>query len=140
MRTICADMSSLQTYNRDLSISQKRIRLVYNCRHICLLLILYWLFRNNLCDIDNVCHTDLYIIVMFAVPYLCFIQFLLMWQHICTYLVHLYALCRHYFKNWENAANPGKWNPIGLVHSNISTLQIKHPACFSNVNQKHVIF
>jgi hypothetical protein len=42
-----------------LSISLKRIRLVYNCRHVCLSLkILYWLFRNNLCDIDNVCSTS----------------------------------------------------------------------------------
>jgi hypothetical protein len=42
----------------DLSISLKRIRLVYGCRYICLSLkVLYWLFRNNLCDINNVCHT-----------------------------------------------------------------------------------
>ncbi|ONM00147.1 hypothetical protein ZEAMMB73_Zm00001d030093 [Zea mays] len=34
--------TSLQTYNRDLSISLKRIRLMYGCRYICLLLkILY---------------------------------------------------------------------------------------------------
>jgi hypothetical protein len=37
----------------------KRIRLVYGCRHICLTLkILYWLFRNNLCDADNIYHTN----------------------------------------------------------------------------------
>jgi hypothetical protein len=140
MRTICADMSSLQTYNKDLSISQKRIRLVYDCRHICLLLILYWLFRNNLCDIDNVCHTDFayHSDVCRSIS-----MFHTFFTHVATHMHRpslFICIVPPLLQELENAANPGKWNPIGLVHSNISTLQIKHPACFSNVNQKHVIF
>ena len=50
MRTIHAAMPSLQTYNKDLSISLKRIRLMYGCRHI-------WLLLEIVRQVDS-CNTD----------------------------------------------------------------------------------
>jgi hypothetical protein len=71
----------------------KRIRLVYGCRHICLTLkILYWLFRNNLCDVDNIYHTNFayYSDVCCSVSMFHAI-FLLPSQRTGTYLVLIYG-------------------------------------------------
>jgi hypothetical protein len=55
--------------------------------------ILNWLFRNNLCDIDNVYHTDFTYHSDIFVPFIYFIQiFLLPLQrtdtHLCIHVAH----------------------------------------------------